>query len=77
MNQPLILRTPKRRYWLVLEPDGYRRIAPCRLRLRLRELGLTAHTAGPKGALRPSEIADRSGAIVTPSIFAAAERGGQ
>ena len=76
MSRPVILRTPKKRLWLVLEADGsYRPIAPRRLRMRLRELGLARLCAGLKGPLRPSEIADRHGARVTPSIFAAAERG--
>jgi hypothetical protein len=79
VSAPLILRTPKqRRFWLILENDGrYRKIHPRRLRLRFRELGLSHHLERLGRKLGPAEIADRVGAIVTPSVFAAAERGEQ
>jgi hypothetical protein len=74
VTRPIILRTPKRRrYWLVLEGNRYRPIAPRILCLRLRELGLAHHCERLGRSLRPAEIADRIGAVVTPSIFAAAE----
>jgi hypothetical protein len=76
LDRRLILRTPKRRYWLLWEPSvqRYRPIAPKVVATRLRELGLSDLSRGPKGALSPSQIAERSGAIVTSSVFAAAER---
>ena len=78
MTRPIILRTPKRRrYWLVLEGNCYRPIVPRLLRLRLRELGLARHCDRLGRRLRPAEIADAIGALVTPSIFAAAELAGQ
>jgi hypothetical protein len=79
MNAPIVLRTPKqRRYWLVFEGTrGYRPVAPSRLRMRLRELGFASHCQRLGRALRPAPIADAIGAVVTPSIFAAAEQGGE
>jgi hypothetical protein len=73
--RPIVLRTPKRRHWLILDGGTYKRIAPAVLRTRLRELGLGWTLRGLKGDRRPSEIVALYGATVTPSIFAAAERG--
>lgn len=76
MTHPLVLKCAKRRHWLLLERGRYRRIMPSALRLRLREIGLGWCATATKGQLRPSEIVARYGAIVSRSIFDAAEQGG-
>jgi len=71
----LILRTPRRGYYLVRARGRYERVAPGDLAARLRGLGLEWCTRSIGSDLNPSEIADKCGDRVTRSVFDAAERG--
>ncbi len=75
MNAPLVLRTAKRRFWLLLEAAQYRAIAPSDLRARLKRIGLGWTLAGLKGERTPSEVVSRYGASVTRKAFDQAARG--
>jgi len=76
--KPLVLRTPKKSHWLVLEGDRYRPIAPQILRTRLRELGLgwCCDRVGG-GNLRPREIVEAYGATLSAEHLAAHEERGK